>query len=95
MSKIHLFVTVEIKTGNFDEFISKLTDHVAIIRTEAGCESIEIFAEDENKKEVHLWEVWSNRAAWDAHMSNANSVAWQSVARDLVNGERIKVLHSI
>lgn len=95
MSKIHLFVSVDIKAGKFDEFVSKLTDHVAIIRTEEGCEAIDIFAEGDNENQVHLWEVWNNRAAWDAHMSNANSAAWKEVAHDLVNGETIKVLRSI
>ena len=95
MSKIHLFVSVDIKADKFEEFVSKLTDHVAKIRKEHGCEAIDIFAEGENKNQVHLWEVWSDRAAWDVHMNNADSAAWQEVARELVNGETIKVLRSI
>ena len=94
MSKIHLFVTVDVRPESYDEYLAKLTDHVAIIRGEYGCESIEIFTEDGNHNQLHLWEVWSNRSTWDAHMVNANSAAFKSVISDLVIGESIKVLQS-
>ncbi len=94
MSKINLFVTVDIRPENFDEYLSKLTDHVDIIRGEEGCESIEIFTEVDTRDQIHLWEVWSSRADWDAHMTNANSASFKSAVCDLVSGETIKVLHS-
>lgn len=94
MSKIHLFVTVDIRPEHFGEYLAKLTDHVAIIRGEDGCESIEIFTEDGNCTQLHLWEVWSSHEAWDAHMNNSNSASFKSAISDLVIGESIKVLQS-
>ena len=37
----------------------------------------------------------SNRELWDAHMVNEASKAWQVIARDFVNGEKITVMDSI
>lgn len=94
MSKIYLFVTVDIRPEHFNEYLAKLTDHVAIIRDEDGCESIEVFTEPDNRNQLHLWEVWSNRMAWDAHMGNTNSASFKAAISDLVIGETIKVLHN-
>ena len=92
MSKIYLFVSVDILPGKKDQYLQELKSHLEKIRLEDGCESIEVFEEEGNSSQVHLWEVWSNRSAWDAHMTNENSKAWQATAVGLVSGEKITVL---
>jgi autoinducer 2-degrading protein len=94
VSKIHLFVSVDIRPGKYDEFLQKLTTHVETIRHEEGCLEINIFAEGENRDQLHLWEVWSSQESWSAHMENENSAQWRIASQDLVVGETIKVLHS-
>jgi quinol monooxygenase YgiN len=92
MSKVFLFVEINVKPGQFDEFVSKLKSHIAVIRTEAGCEFIDIYRDTQEPDVVNVWEIWSDRPSWDAHMVNENSKAWQSVAQDLVFGEKITVM---
>jgi quinol monooxygenase YgiN len=95
MSKVYLFVAIDVKPGKCNEFLEKIKSHGAHIRTENGCESLEIFTNTQNLDQVCVWEVWTNRTLWDAHMANAASAAWQKVAVEYVNGEQITVLDSI
>ena len=95
MSKVFLFVAIDVKPGMRDAFLEKIKVHGAHIRTEDGCETLEIFTDLQSPNQVCVWEVWTNRALWDAHMVNAASAAWQKVASEFVNGEKITVMDSI
>jgi quinol monooxygenase YgiN len=95
MSKVYLFVAIDLKPGMRDAFLEKIKIHGAHIRTEDGCETLEIFTDSQSPNQVCVWEVWTNRALWDAHMVNGASAAWQKVASEFVNGEKITVMDSI
>jgi quinol monooxygenase YgiN len=95
MQKVFLFVTISVKDGKFDEFVAGLSKHIAVIRTEQGCEFIDIYRDTQQSNVVNVWEIWSTRADWDAHMVNENSKTWHSVAADLVHGETITVMDAI
>jgi len=94
VSKIYLFVSVDIRPGKYDEFLQKLTTHVETIRREEGCLEISLFTEGENRDQLHLWEVWSSQETWNAHMENENSAQWRITSQNLVSSETIKVLRS-
>ena len=95
MSKVFLFVAINVQPGKFDEFVSKLSQHASVIRTEAGCELLEIYRDTQKENVVNVWEIWTDRPSWDAHMVNENSKKWQSVASDLVFGETITVMDAL
>lgn len=95
MSKVYLFVAIDVKEGKREAFLEKIKTHGANIRTESGCEVLEIFNDSDNLNQVCVWEVWSNRASWDVHMANDASAAWQKIAVEYVNGEKITVMDSI
>ena len=92
MSKIFLFVAIDVRPGKYEEFVEGLTKHISVIRTEAGCEFIDIYRDTQKENVVNVWEIWSDRPSWDAHMVNQNSKEWQIVAKDLVFGEMITVM---
>ena len=95
MSKVFLFVAIDVQPGKFDEFVAKLSQHASVIRTEAGCELLEIYRDTQKENVVNVWEIWTDRPSWDAHMVNENSKKWQSVASDLVFGETITVMDAL
>ena len=95
MSKVFLFVAIDVQPGKFDEFVAKLSQHASVIRTEAGCELLEIYRDTQKENVVNVWEVWSDRPSWDAHMVNENSKKWQSIASNLVFGETITVMDAL
>ena len=88
-------MAIDVQPGKFDEFVSKLNQHAAVIRTEAGCELLEIYRDTQKENAVNVWEIWTDRPSWDAHMVNENSKAWQAVAKDLVFGETITVMDAL
>ena len=95
MSKVFLFVEVNVKPGKMDEFVNKIMAHAAVIRTEAGCEFLDIYRNTQKSDVLNVWEIWSDRPAWDAHMVNENSKAWQKVAQDYVFGKSITVMKNL
>ncbi len=88
-------MAIDVQPGKFDEFVAKLSQHASVIRTEAGCELLEIYRDTQKENVVNVWEIWSDRPSWDAHMVNENSKKWQSVASDLVFGETITVMDAL
>jgi quinol monooxygenase YgiN len=95
VSKVFLFVAIDVQPGKFDEFVAKLSQHASVIRTEAGCELLEIYRDTQKENVVNVWEIWSDRPSWDAHMVNENSKKWQSTASSLVFGETITVMDAL
>ena len=85
-------MAIDVRPEKYEEFVEGLSKHISVIRTEAGCEFIDIYRDTQKENVVNVWEIWSDRPSWDAHMVNQNSKAWQSVAKDLVFGEMITVM---
>ena len=92
MAKVFLYVEIDVKVGMRTAFIEKLAAHGANVRREDGCERLDILFNTENEDKVCVYEIWSNRAAWDAHMGNSASSAWRPVAEEYVVGENITVM---
>ena len=88
-------MAIDVQPGKFDEFVAKLSQHASVIRTEAGCELLEIYRDTQKENVVNVWEIWSDRPSWDAHMVNENSKKWQSTASSLVFGETITVMDAL
>ena len=86
-------MAIDVRPGKYDEFVSALSQHISVIRTEAGCEFIDIYQNSVNENLVHVWEIWSDRGSWDAHMENQASAAWREIASSYVIGEKITVMH--
>ncbi len=95
MQKVFLFVAIDVKPGKFDEFVAALSKHISVIRGEQGCEFIEIYRDTQKSDVVNVWEIWSSRADWDAHMVNENSQTWRPVAAELVVGETFTVMDAL
>lgn len=93
MSKVFLFVEIDVQAGKVEAFLEKLQSHADGIRSEDGCESLEIYRNSDNENVVNVWEIWSNRSAWDLHMTNDASKAWRVVAAGYVLDEKITVMN--
>ena len=91
MSKIYLHVVIDVRPGKVEEFATLLKAHVGKIRTENGCELIEIFRDENKPAVINVWEIWTDRQAWDFHMNAATSKQWQGTAAEYVFGEKISL----
>ena len=92
MSKVFLLVEIDVKPDQGETFLGELNKQIEIIRGEKGCESIEVLKNDLHENLIHVWEIWSDKAAWDRHMANDASKAWQIRAADFVVSEKITIM---
>jgi quinol monooxygenase YgiN len=92
MNKVSLFVTIEVQPGKAEAFLEKIKSQIELIRGEDGCEAINLYQNDSEVNQIHVWEVWRDRGAWDAHMANQASKEWRAVAAEYVLGEKITVM---
>lgn len=95
MNKVFLHVVINVRPGKYQDFVTQLKDQVTEIRNEPGCEYIEIFQNDQQADVVHVYETWSDRSAWDAHVSNDKSKGWQRSATKFAFSETISILNKL
>ena len=95
MSKVIIFVDVDIKAGMRDGYIKKLRKHAEGVRTEPGCEKLDMFISVEDPNRMYVWEIWSTRKDFDVHLICDATKAWRPVAAPFINGEKIHVMESI
>lgn len=95
MSKVFLFVEVRVQPGKAESFLEELKRQIEIIRIEPGCEAIDIYRNTVDENLVHVWEVWSTRSLWDAHMTNQASKRWKESAASYVLGEKITIMDQL
>lgn len=93
MNKIYLFVDIDVKSGQRKGFLEKLSKHAEHVRTEPGCEKLEIFVDVEHSDRVCVQEIWSSIADFEVHMKCDASLAWRPVAAPHVNGEKITIMN--
>lgn len=75
---------IEAKTDKVEDLAETLRALVPITRAEAGCEAYEMHRSLTDKHLFHFHEVWSDRAAWDAHMETEHMTAFGARTDDLV-----------
>lgn len=66
-------VTFVIKSENLDDFMAAMTRqaHNSLTR-EQGCLQFDVCRDQQNPKRVFLYEVYSDRAAFDAHLQTTH-----------------------
>ena len=95
MSKVFIFVDVDIKSGQRDAYIEKLKAHVSGVRNEPGCERLDLYINSEDPDRMYVWEVWSTRKDFETHLTCDATKAWRPIAAPFINGEKIHVMDLI
>ena len=92
---ISIFVTIHIKPGFKDAFMeSMMGDAQGSVRDEPGCYRFDVLQSQENPNRIHLYEVYENEAALEAHRLAPHYTKWRSTVADWFDGEPLRVLTS-
>ena len=68
MSAFAIFVTIKLKPGNLDDYLSHIEhDAEGALRDEPGCQLFHILIPEGKEDIVHLYEVYDDEAAFDNH----------------------------
>ena len=90
MSKISLFVQLEVDAAQRQGFIREMNDHAAkTLAGEAGCLQFAVYTSRENENTFLLYEVYADQAALEAHRTNPQLGKFRDATSDMVTSRRI------
>ncbi len=90
---ISIFVTIQIKEGFKDQFTeASFGDAQGSVRDEPGCFRFDILQSDEDPNRFHLYEVYADQAALEAHRNAPHYKKWRETVQDWFDGDLQRVL---
>ena len=90
---IALIVEINIKPGFKDQFMaSMLGDARGSNNDEPGCLRFDVLQDTEDENKIHLFEVYEDEAAVDAHRNAPHFIKWREECADWFATENIRKL---
>ena len=88
---IALMVTINIKPGHKEAFMSSMLDDArGSNKDESGCLRFDVLEDNGNPNQIHLYEVYQDEAALDAHRQAPHFTKWRETCADWFDGEPIR-----
>ena len=85
---ISIFVTIQIKPGFSEQFTqASFGDAEGSVRDEPGCFRFDILSNDSDPNRFHLYEVYQDQAALEAHRNAPHYKKWRATVQDWFDGE--------
>ena len=90
---ISIFVTIQIRDGFSDQFKeASFGDSHGSVRDEPGCFRFDILQNSEDPNRFHLYEVYEDELALEAHRDAPHYKKWRSTVEDWFDGDISRVL---
>ena len=90
---IALIVEINIKPGFKEQFMeSMLGDARGSNNDEPGCLRFDVLQDNEDENKLHLFEVYEDEAAVDAHRNAPHFIKWREECADWVATENVRKL---
>ncbi|MFQ5934023.1 MAG: putative quinol monooxygenase [Dehalococcoidia bacterium] len=86
-----LLVTIDIKPEHKERFMEEmLLDAKGSNENEPSCLRFDILQDDENPNRIHLYEVYRDEAALEAHTKAPHFLRWIETVKDWFDGDRTR-----
>lgn len=83
-------VTFTLEPGQMAAFLPPMLENAATsLSQEPGCHRFDVCADPGRPDEVFLYEIYTDRAAFDAHLASAHFVAFDAVAAPMIASKSI------
>lgn len=83
-------VTFRIASGQMEAFLSLMLENAATSkREEAGCHRFDVLTDAGKPDEVFLYELYTDRAAFDAHCDSDHFKDFSAATADMVTGKDV------
>ena len=90
---ISIFVTIQIRDGFIDQFKeASFGDSQGSVKDEPGCFRFDILQNSEDPNRFHLYEVYEDELALEAHRKAPHYKKWRSRVEDWFEGDISRVL---
>jgi len=88
---IALIVTIQIQPEHREAFMeSMLDDARGSNNDEPGCLRFDVLQDNEDPNKIHLYEVYKDQAAVDAHRQAPHYTKWRETVKDWFDGEIVR-----
>ncbi len=88
---IALIVTIQIQSEHREAFMeSMLDDARGSNNDEPGCLRFDVLQDNEDPNKIHLYEVYKDQAAVDAHRQAPHYTKWRETVQDWFAAETIR-----
>ena len=89
---ISIFVTIQVKPEFIERFIeATFGDAQGSVRDELGCYRFDVLRANSDSNRFHLYEVYGDEAALDAHRTTPHYRRWRETVQDWFDGEPQRV----
>ncbi len=85
---IALVVTIKIKEGHKEAFMASMMDDArGSNNDEPGCLRFDVLQDNEDPNKIHLYEVYKDEAALEAHRQAPHYTKWRETVSDWFDGD--------
>lgn len=86
-------VNFEIEQARLDEFLPLMKANAAAsVRDESGCRQFDVCQDPEAPHHIFLYEVYDDRAAFEAHLGSAHFKAFDAATADMLVAKKVRAL---
>ena len=89
-------VTFQIKSGEMETFLPLMTENArSSLREEPGCHVFDVCTDPARPDEVFLYELYTDRAAFDAHLASGHFKAFDAQVADLIASKTVQTYETV
>ena len=91
-----VIVDFKIKPERLAEFMPLMLDNARASReTETGCRQFDVCVDPKDKTSVFLYEIYDDRAAFDAHLATAHFKRFDAAVAPMVASKAVRILERL
>lgn len=91
MSGFVIVVEFRLKPGTFESFRRLIVENArASVRDEPGCRRFDVLVPEGDRETVVLYEIYDDRAAFQAHLKTPHFAVFDRESRDLVAAKTVR-----
>ncbi|MEM8540394.1 MAG: putative quinol monooxygenase [Pseudomonadota bacterium] len=84
-------VTFQVKQDQMKEFLPKMLQNAeASLQNEVGCSQFDVCVDEAQSDIVFLYEVYSDRAAFDIHLSSTHFLEFDRVVAPMIETKQVQ-----
>lgn len=93
MAKFTILVRFRIASGRMPAFLPLMLENAqASRRDEPGCERFDVLERHDDRDTILLYEIYTDRAAFDAHCASPHFKRFDAATKDMVAEKEVTVL---
>lgn len=83
-------VQFRVQSQHANAFRARVAEQAASSLTEPGCSVFDVWSDDATPGTFFLYEIYDDRAAFDAHLKTAHFLAFDAEVKDWVTDKRVE-----